>query len=83
MMILALGAGISIYEGVIHILDPAPISQPGITFIVYGLAFVFESISLWFAWRAFRKVKGRRSIWQTVQRSKDPTTFTVLPPSVR
>lgn len=78
MMIFALGAGISIYEGVIHILDPEPISQPGITFIVFGLAFVFESISLRFAWRAFRKGKGRRSIWQTVRRSKDPTSFTVF-----
>ncbi len=78
MMIFALGAGISIYEGVIHILDPKPISHPRITFIVFGLAFVFESISLWFAWRTFRKKKGRHSIWQAVRRSKDPTSFTVL-----
>lgn len=78
MMMFALGAGISIYEGVIHILDPAPITRPGITFIVFGLAFVFESISLWFAWRAFRKGKGRHSIWEAVRRSKDPTSFTVF-----
>ncbi|MEM5472233.1 cation diffusion facilitator family transporter [Hoeflea sp. AS60] len=78
MMIFALGAGISIYEGVIHILAPEPITQPMVNFIVFGLAFVFEGISLWFAWKAFRKVKGRRSIWQAVQRSKDPTSFTVL-----
>ncbi len=78
MMLFALGAGISIYEGVIHILDPAPITRPGIIFIVFGLALVFESISLWFAWRAFRKTKGRHSIWQAVRRSKDPTSFTVF-----
>lgn len=78
MMIFALGAGISIYEGVIHILHPAPITRPEITFIVFGLAFVFESISLWFAWRAYRKTKGRHSIWQAVRRSKDPTSFTVF-----
>ncbi len=78
MMIFALGAGISIYEGVIHILHPAPITRPEITFIVFGLAFVFESISLWFAWQAFRKGKGRQSIWQAVRRSKDPTSFTVF-----
>jgi cation diffusion facilitator family transporter len=78
MMIFALGAGISIYEGVIHILDPAPITRPGITFIVFGLAFVFESITLQFAWQAFRKTKGRHSIWQAVRRSKDPTSFTVF-----
>jgi cation diffusion facilitator family transporter len=78
MMIFALGAGISIYEGVIHILDPVPISRPEITFIVFALAFVFESISLWFAWQVFRQTKGRHSIWQAVQRSKDPTSFTVF-----
>lgn len=77
-MIFALDAGISIYEGIIHILDPAPISQPAITFSVFGLAFLFESISLGFAWKAFRQVKGRNSIWQAVQRSKDPTSFTVF-----
>lgn len=78
MMIFALGAGISIYEGVIHILNPAPITRPEITFIVFALAFVFESISLWFAWQVFRQTKGRHSILQTVRRSKDPTSFTVF-----
>jgi cation diffusion facilitator family transporter len=71
-------AGISIYEGVIHIIDPAPIVRLEITFIVFGLAFVFDSISLAFAWRAFRETKGRHSIWQAVRRSKDPTSFTVF-----
>ena len=33
---------------------------------------------LWFTWRAFRKTKGRHSIWQAVRRSKDPTSFTVF-----
>jgi hypothetical protein len=46
--------------------------------MVFGLAFVFEAISLWVAWRAFRKVKGQQHIWQAVQRSKDPTSFTVV-----
>ena len=78
MMIFVLGAGISIYEGAIHILDPAPITRPWITFIVLGLAFVFESISLWYAWRAFRKTKGNHSIWQAVRRGKDPTSFMVF-----
>ena len=78
MMIFALGAGISIYEGVIHIIHPVSITRPGISFIVFGLAFVFESISLWFAWQAFRKTKGRHSIWQAIRCSKDPTSFAVL-----
>jgi hypothetical protein len=45
---------------------------------VFGPEFVFGSISLGFARRAFRKTKGRHSIRQAVRRSKDPTSFTVF-----
>ena len=78
ILIFALGAGISIYEGITHIITPEPISRPGITFTVFGLAFVFEAISLRFAWKAFRRSKGGDSIWTAFRRSKDPATFTVL-----
>ena len=33
---------------------------------------------LWFTWRAFRKTRGRHSIWQAVGRGKDPASFTVF-----
>ena len=78
LLIFALGAGISIYEGIVHIRHPQAITRPVINFIVLGLAFVFESASWRVAWRGFQRVRGDGSIWQDVRRSKDPTTFMVL-----
>jgi cation diffusion facilitator family transporter len=78
LLIFALGAGISIYEGIVHIRHPEAIRKPVINFIVLGLAFVFESASWWVAWRGFQRVRGDGSIWQDVRTSKDPTTFMVL-----
>jgi cation diffusion facilitator family transporter len=78
LMIFALGAGISIYEGVIHIRHPEAIIKPYINFIVLGVAFVFESVSWFVAWRGFQRVRGDGSIWHVVRASKDPTMFMVL-----
>ena len=78
LLIFALGAGISIYEGVIHIRHPQPITKPSINFVVLGLAFVFESASWWVAWRGFQKVRGDGSFWHVIRASKDPTSFMVL-----
>src|SRR6188472_3525507 len=36
LLVFALGAGVSFYEGVIHILDPEPIRNVSITYIVLG-----------------------------------------------
>jgi len=78
VLVFALGAGVSIYEGVQHVRHPAPITDVKINFIVLGLAFVFEAGSSWFSFRDFRKTKGERGWWQAVRQSKDPVGFTVL-----
>jgi cation diffusion facilitator family transporter len=78
LLIFALGAGVSIYEGMLHIASPEPIERAWINFTVLGLAFVFESISWWFGWKAFNVDRKGRGIWSTFKASKDPTTFMVL-----
>jgi cation diffusion facilitator family transporter len=78
LLIFALGAGISILEGVRHILAPEPISDPLIAYVVLGLSVVFEATSWFFAFRAFRKSKGSLGYVEALQKSKDPATFTVL-----
>ena len=78
LLIFALGAGISIYEGVVHIRHPEAITKPLINFVVLGLAFVFEGISWWVAWRGFQRVRGGGSFWHVIRASKDPTSFMVL-----
>jgi cation diffusion facilitator family transporter len=78
LLIFSLGAGISIYEGILHIRTPQPIERPLVNYIVLGLAAVFEGASWALALRAFNNKRGEKPIWQAVQDDKDPTTFIVL-----
>ncbi len=78
ILIFAVGAGVSIYEGIQKIIDPHPIANININFVVLGLALVFEGVAWWIAYRAFENYRGRRSFVDAVRDSKDPTLFTVL-----
>jgi cation diffusion facilitator family transporter len=78
ILIFAVGAGISIYEGVKHLLEPSPIENPTINYIVLALAMLFEGAAWFFAWKEFRKVKGSHGYIEAVQRGKDPSMFVVL-----
>src|SRR5450432_50016 len=78
LLVFALGAGVSIYEGVSHVLHPVEISRPVVNYVVLGLALLFEGSSWWVAFSAFRAGIGGLGYWEAVRRSKDPTTFTVL-----
>ncbi len=78
ILIFGLGAGISIYEGIVKIQSPTPVSNPMINYIVIGVAILFEGAALAVAIKEFRKVKGDRGWLQAVRRSKDPAVFTVL-----
>jgi len=78
ILIFGLGAGISIYEGIIHIQHPAPMESVLVNYIVLALAFVFEGAAWLFAFREFTRIRGRKNIAQAIHDSKDPTTFVVL-----
>jgi cation diffusion facilitator family transporter len=76
--IFAVGCGMSVYEGLTHLLHPEPIINPFWNYAVLGFAFLFEGISWLFGWRVFRMAKGRRGILQAIHESKDPSTFLVF-----
>ena len=78
LLIFALGAGVSIYEGIIHIRHPEPMTRPIINYAVYAASFLFESVSWWFGWKAFQRIRGNLGIFAAVRATKDPTTFMVL-----
>ena len=78
ILIFALGSGISIYEGVAKVLEPHPINNPEINYLVLGAAMIFEGVAWSIAVKEFRKVKGNRGWIEEVRHSKDPTIFTVL-----
>ncbi|PHR20885.1 MAG: cation transporter [Sphingopyxis sp.] len=78
ILIFAVGAGISIYEGVHSLSDPHPVVSPGWSYAVLGLAMVFEGAAWWVAFREFRRTRGDQSWFAAVRNSKDPTVFTIL-----
>ncbi len=78
IMIFAVGAGISIYEGIHSLMDPHPIENPSVNYIVLGLAMIFEAFAWYFAWKEFRNIKGERGYYEAVRKEKNPTTFVVL-----
>jgi len=78
ILIFAVGAGVSLYEGIKHLAHPSPVENAGVNYIVLAIAMVFEGGAWWFAWRAFRASKGDRSYVEAVRRCKDPTMFVVL-----
>ena len=78
LLVFALGAGVSFYEGVIHILDHEEIRNPTVNYVVLGLSMLFEGSSWYVALREFRKTKGSRGYIEAVKDSKDPSVFTVL-----
>jgi cation diffusion facilitator family transporter len=78
LLIFALGAGFSIYVGVSRILTPVPIESPVVSYIVLGLAFIFEGASWLVSLRQFRNVKGEIGFLDAFKLSKDPPSFITL-----
>lgn len=78
IIIFAIGAGVSLYEGIHKVLVPEAVHSPHINYIVLGLSIVFEAGSLYVAVREFNKVRGDLSYFSAVRQSKDPAVFTVL-----
>jgi cation diffusion facilitator family transporter len=78
ILIFAVGAGISTYEGIKHVLEPSTAENPTINYIVLGLAMLFEGVAWTIAWKEFRVTKGDLGYFEAVRRGKDPTMFVVL-----
>ena len=78
LLVFAVGAGVSIYQGVVHMRHPEPIENPMVSYVVLALAFVFEGGSWLVSLRQFASTKGDLSYYQAFRRSKDPPSFMVL-----
>ncbi len=78
VLVFALGAGVSVYEGILHIMDPEPAVSPLIAYGVLLVAFLLEGGSTVSAFKEFRAAKGGLGWFQAVRLSKDPPAFIVL-----
>jgi len=78
VLIFAVGGGMSVYEGIIHIQHPKTPENVVWSYAVLGFATVFEGTTWLFGWKAFSAERGRRGVFQAIHETKDPTTFTVV-----
>jgi len=78
VLVFALGAGVSIYEGIIHIAEPEHAGSPIVAYVVLLVAFLLDGWSTVEAYKEFKEAKGDISWFQAIRRSKDPAAFIVL-----
>lgn len=78
LLVFAVGAGVSTFEGITHIIAPEPMRDPLANYIVLFLSAVFEGVSWAVALREFNSERGSLGYIAAIRQSKDPTTFTVL-----
>ena len=79
IILFSTGGGMSIYEGITHLINPAELKNPLWNYGVLAFAFILEGISWSIALREFLKRKRpEESIWTSLRSSKDPSVFIVL-----
>ncbi|AYJ86093.1 cation diffusion facilitator family transporter [Sphingomonas paeninsulae] len=78
LLVFALGAGVSVYEGILHMLAPEPAVDPLIAYGVLLVAFVLEGGSTVAAFRQFNGSRGGKSWWKALTGTKDATVVIVL-----
>jgi cation diffusion facilitator family transporter len=78
LLVFALGAGVSIFQGVHRVMSPQPIENAIVNEVVLAAAFLFEGWSWIVSLRQFNKVKGPLGYYEAFVKSKDPPLFMVL-----
>ena len=78
IIIFAIGAGVSLYEGIHKVLHPEPVTNVFVNYIVLGAAIVFEAAACTVAFKEFNRARGDMPFFEAVRKSKDPALFTVL-----
>ena len=78
LLVFALGAGVALYEGIIHVLRAEPIQNARVNYVVLGLSALFDGSSWWIALRNFKGEKRYAELFGAIRDSKDPPTFIVL-----
>jgi cation diffusion facilitator family transporter len=78
LLLFTLGAAFSVYEGVHKILEPRPVEDALVAFVILGVAIGLELFSFRTAMRESRPLKGEMSWWQFIRRATEPELPVVL-----
>jgi cation diffusion facilitator family transporter len=76
--IFGIGGGMSVYEGVVHLMHPVAVESPWPNYLVLAIALVIEGSSFFIAMREFNAARGDRPAMQFIRTSKDPSLFTIV-----
>lgn len=78
ILLFSLGAGVAIYEGAQKIIEPHPVVDPHVNFLVLGVAICLEAFSTRKALAEFNTRRGGLPLISALRASKDPALFAVL-----
>jgi len=78
ILVFSLGAGVSLYEGILHLLYPEPTEDLLIAFVVLGVAIALEGWSTLAALREFNRQRGAKSVFRAIRDTKDAPNLIVL-----
>jgi cation diffusion facilitator family transporter len=76
--IFGIGGGMSIYEGVMSLIEHTHIENPWLNYLVLAIAMVIEGSSFFIAMRQFNAARGDRPAFEFIRASKDPSLFTIV-----
>jgi cation diffusion facilitator family transporter len=78
ILVFSLGAGVSLYEGILHLLHPEPTEDVVIAFVVLGIAVLLEGWSTLAALKAFNTARGKKGYYRAIRDTKDAPNLVVL-----
>jgi divalent metal cation (Fe/Co/Zn/Cd) transporter len=78
VLLFAFGAGVSFYQGVVHVLDPEPVQHVAASYAVLGISTLFDGTTWWLALRNFRGERRYSQLLNAIRKSKEPPSFMVL-----
>ncbi|RYY18544.1 MAG: cation transporter [Cytophagaceae bacterium] len=75
VLIFAIGGGMSFYEGIKHLHEPEPLTDPLWNYVVLGVSLLFEGSAAWLAIRALNESPSSGGFWHSLTTSRDPAVF--------
>jgi len=78
VLIFALGGGVALYEGIVHIMHPKEITDPVWNYVVLILAIIFEGSALRIGLKEFNKTRGNASFYKALTDTKDTSTAAIV-----
>jgi len=78
ILLFSMGAGVSLYEGIAKLIEPHPIHDPIVNYVVLVVSIALEVVSFWQAIKEFNARRNGQGVMAALRSSKDPALFTLV-----